>query len=128
MSNTEKILTITASICLLALYGCGSGCPGKEKMKASISTLLPVDLEVLEVGDLKEVSGLCEVVVKTNNMPVVFYVDKKGKYVISGSIVDLATKRNLTAEKQRKYAPPAQPTPPAKPPQEKKQQNKGTRK
>lgn len=120
--NYFKTAVLTSGVMLFsaALFGCGSSCPSKEKMKASISKILPVNLEVVEVAQLKEIPGLCEVVVKTDNLPVVFYVDKKGKFVISGSIVELQTKRNITSEKQRKYSPAAAPAAPASVPQQKK--------
>ncbi len=115
MKSAKTALSMVAAVIVsFLLFGCGSDCPTKEKMKTSISTILPVNLEVMEVAPLKEISGLCEVVVKTNNMPVVFYVDKKGKFVLSGSIVELKTKRNITSDKQRKYSPSAAPAAPQK--------------
>lgn len=124
-----KIMVLIWAVILIsvAIFGCGYRCPTKEEMKTLIATILPVNLEVVEVAPLKEISGLCEVVVRTNEIPVIFYTDKKGAYVISGSIVEMQTKRNLTSLTQKKYAPLAPVLPPALP-QQKKPSKKPTAK
>lgn len=58
---------------------------------------------VPEVGQINQVSkspitGLYEVVTQEH----LFYTDEKAQFLINGSIIDLASKRNLTEERARK--------------------------
>ena len=88
----------------LSLVAC-SAPPTKEQVKESVKRIIPVNFEVLQVSELKEVPGLYEVILRANNQPIVLYVDKKAKYVISGSLMALDTKTNLTLESQKKFLP-----------------------
>ena len=86
----------------LALAACSSP-PSKEKVKESVKKIIPVAFEVLEVNELKAIPGLYEVVLKADKQPIVLYMDKNAKYLISGSLMSLDTKTNLTLESQKKY-------------------------
>ncbi len=86
------------------LAACSSEAPNKEEVAASIKKIMPVNFEVLEINKLTDIPGLFEVVVNVGKQPVVFYIDKKAKYVVSGSIVAVDTKKNLTLETQKKFA------------------------
>lgn len=86
------------------LVGCGG--PSKDKVKESIKQILPIDFEITNLRELKEIPGVYEVVLKLDKQHIVFYVDKKAKYIISGSVVETATKKNLTLETQNAYNPP----------------------
>ncbi len=79
--------------------GCG-GAPSRDVVKASVKKIMPVDFEISEVNKLKEISGLYEVVLKLNNQSIIFYTDKDAKYIVSGSIVEADTKKNITMERQ----------------------------
>ncbi|ABQ26007.1 disulfide isomerase DsbC N-terminal domain-containing protein [Geotalea uraniireducens] len=102
-SKWLKVLIFGVMIMAL-LAACSGGTPKKEEVTASIKKILPVNFEVLEINKLKDIPGLCEVVVKVDKQPVVFYIDNKAKYVVSGSIVAVDTKQNLTLETQKKFA------------------------
>lgn len=97
----KKFLLIT-SLSLL-LTACG-GAPKKEDVTASIKKIMPVNFEVLDVSPVKGISGLYEVLVKADKQSVVLYVNKNAKLVVSGSIVDVDSKQNLTLEAQKKMA------------------------
>jgi thiol:disulfide interchange protein DsbC len=56
------------------------------------------DVKVLEVR-LAPVKGLWEVVLENNGQKGIAYIDCSKRYLISGSIIDLATKANLTQER-----------------------------
>lgn len=98
-----KRFFIVASLALI-LGACSSE-PTKEQVGTSIKKMMPVPFEVLQVKELSEIPGLFEVVLVANKQPIVLYVDKKAQYVISGSLMSLATKDNLTLETQRKFLP-----------------------
>lgn len=94
MSLVAKLLLI---IIISVLCGC-SAAPNKETVTKSIKKIMPPNYEVLSVNQLKEVPGLIEVAVKMDKQPVIFYMDLKGKYVFSGSVVELENRKNLTAD------------------------------
>jgi thiol:disulfide interchange protein DsbC len=107
----KLILRLTILLALvLSISACGSA-PTKEKVTTGIKKIMPVNFEVVEINKVPEVPGIYEIVIKIDKQHVVFYMDGKGQYVISGSIVDTATNKNLTVEKQKKYLP-AQPAGP----------------
>jgi len=84
------------------LFACSTQIPSKEAVSESIKKIMPPNFQVLSIVPLKEVPGLIEVSVKMNKQPVVLYMDKKAQYVLSGSLLHIETKRNLTAEAQSK--------------------------
>lgn len=86
------------------VIGCG-GAPSKDAVKASVKKIMPVDFEIAEVRKLNEISGLYEVVLKLNNQSIIFYTDKDAKYIVSGSIVEADTKKNITMERQMALNP-----------------------
>jgi thiol:disulfide interchange protein DsbC len=76
-----------------------SASPGMTSSEA-LSTLKEIipEVKVLEVN-VTPVQGLFEVVVETKGQKGIIYLDAQRKYLISGSIVDVATKENLTQER-----------------------------
>lgn len=98
MFKKYLVLTLVA----LSLAACSKP-PAKEQVQEAIKQFIPVNFEVMQLSELKEVPGLYEVVVSVNEQPVVFYVDKKAKYVFSGSVMSVETKGNLTVETQKKF-------------------------
>lgn len=94
------ILVLSAA---LLLTGCG-GAPKKDDVTVAIKKIIPMHFEVLEIKCVDAVPGLFEVVLKVDKQPIVLYVDKNSKYVVSGSIVEVETKQNLTTEAQKRFA------------------------
>jgi hypothetical protein len=113
-----KSRTIAAAVMVTALLaGCGSA-PSKEKVAEALKPIMPPSFSVSSVEKLNVLKDVYEVVVAIDNQPTVLYVDNKLKHVISGSIVEIASKKNLTYETQMKNRTGAQPqpAPAAKPP------------
>ena len=96
-----KIIAVVALSA--ALTACG-GVPKKEDVATSIKKIMPVNFEVIAVSAVSGIPGLFEVQVKVDKQPVVLYVNKSAKLVVSGSIVDVDSKQNLTLEAQKKMA------------------------
>jgi hypothetical protein len=94
-------LILIASISM-ALGGCGAT-PSKEKVKEAISKLIPNKFEIVSIQKLKEVPGLVEVVLRADQQPIVIYMDQKAKYIVSGNVMAVDSKRNLTMERQKSY-------------------------
>lgn len=100
----KKILVrFTAVVSIaLALTACSGGAPKNELVTASIKKIMPVNFEVQGVSPVKDVPGLYEVLVKADKQPLVLYVNSKATVVVTGSIVEVETKKNLTLEAQKK--------------------------
>ena len=94
---------LSVATCLLLSLAACSAAPTKDQVKESVKKIIPVAFEVLEVNEVKDIPGLYEVVIRANKQPIVLYMDKKTKYVISGSLMSLDNKSNLTLETQKKF-------------------------
>lgn len=98
-----KVIILTSVS--IVLSACG-GTPKKEDVAASIKKIMPVNFEVIAVAPVSGISGLFEVQVKADKQSLVLYVNKSAKLVVSGSIVDVDSKQNLTLEAQKKIIRP----------------------
>ena len=101
MNKSRIKLLLLFAVCVL-FPACSTNTPSKETVTASIKKIMPPNFEVVSVAPLKEVPGLIEVAVKMGDQPVVLYLDKKAKYVLSGSLLNIESKQNLTIEAQKK--------------------------
>jgi hypothetical protein len=98
----KKFLAV--SLLALLCAGCSSsGGPSKELVKQSMQKVLPVPFQVLDIRGVKGIPGLYQVALKAGSQPIVVYMDSKGKYLISGSLMELDTKTNLTLQNQKNY-------------------------
>lgn len=86
---------------LLALTACNTA-PKQEDVTASIKKIMPVNFQVHGVTAVEGVPGLFEVLVQADKQAVVLYVNKNAKLIVSGSIIEVDTKKNLTLEAQKK--------------------------
>ncbi len=89
------------------LAGC-SVAPTKEKVTEALKPIMPANFTVNSVEKLDAIKDIFEVVVVIDQQPTVIYMDKNLKHVISGSIVEIASKKNLTYETQMKNKPAGQ--------------------
>jgi protein-disulfide isomerase len=64
---------------------------------AILKEVIP-DAKVLETHS-SPISGLTEVAVESKGQKGILYLDSTGKYLVSGSIVEIRGKRNLTQER-----------------------------
>jgi protein-disulfide isomerase len=101
MSNVRKAVVIF--LACWALTACG-GQPKKEEVTASLKKIMPINFEIVAIAPVSGISGLFEVQVKADKQPLVLYVNKNANLVVSGSIVDINSKQNLTLEAQKKLA------------------------
>ncbi len=69
----------------------------KDEMLNLIKEGIP-DVKIIEVRS-SPVKGLWEIAVESRGQKGIVYIDSSKKYLISGSIVDLKTKANLTQER-----------------------------
>ena len=113
----KMVMNLVVMAVMALTCSCGKGLPTNDAVKEAIKGILPGGFEVASVASMNELNGLIEVVVKVNGQPVVFYLDKSLKYLVSGSAVELASKKNLTLETQKKFmaAQPAATAPAAAP-------------
>ncbi|MFN3504795.1 MAG: DsbC family protein [Caldimicrobium sp.] len=75
-----------------------SNCPKVEDFQKVLDTLQKgISLEKIEKTP---VSGLCEVVIKLSDIDrAIIYTDSTGKFLISGNIIEIGTKKNLTSDR-----------------------------
>ncbi len=101
-------LVLTSSF---ALSACGPSKPSEEKIKTSIKKIMPIEPQIISVKTLDYFPGLVEVVIKIDGKPVIFYTDKTGDYIVSGSILKAENKQNLTQEAMKAQGGETAPTP-----------------
>jgi hypothetical protein len=112
----KMIKQIAATLLITAMVsGCSSD-PTADKVTEALKPIMPPNFTVNSVVKLNALSDIYEVVVLIDKQPTVLYLDKKLKHVISGSIVEIATKKNLTYETQMKNKPTDQPQSAVQPP------------
>jgi len=103
----KKILAFGLFVSFLSvgLVSCQQSkvCPTEEKIKTGVKELIPQEFKVESVQALKDIPGLCEVVIKVGAQPLVFYTDKEMKYVMAGNLISLADKKNITRERQQEF-------------------------
>ena len=91
-------------LCLFVLaFAACSKPPATEQVQESIKQFIPVNFEVLRISEFKGIPGLYEVVISVSGEPVVLYVDKKAKFVLSGNIMSTEDKANLTLQTQQEF-------------------------
>jgi thiol:disulfide interchange protein DsbC len=103
----KKVLSVTAMImiCCIVLshpfqdsaFGAGKDAMSKEAASEVLKTIMP-DVKVLSV-EPAAVDGLWETVFESRGEKGIAYIDSAGKYVIMGSILNVATKTNITKKK-----------------------------
>jgi thiol:disulfide interchange protein DsbC len=97
----KKLVLALFSGSLLAGCYTSTECPSKDSLKANLKEFIPGQFEVESVQGLKEMPGVCEVVLKVGAQPIIFYTNKDGKYVLAGNLIDITNKRNLTKDRRQ---------------------------
>ena len=87
-----KTIVICGTLCLFLLLA-SPGAPGAPS-SADIQKLLPANLRIESLTFSPDI-GLYEVVAQGN----IFYMTPNMKYMFVGNVIEVATRRNLTAEK-----------------------------
>ncbi len=97
-------------VSLLGLNACSklesTKCPSQNTITTNIEHFTPPGAKVNVVAEkpLKQIKGLCEVVVKINGgLPTVIYTDPKGNYFIAGQLLNAITKENLTEKTMNQF-------------------------
>jgi len=97
------VRTLPILLLVSVLPACTGSSPSKEVVTTALKKVIPVVFTIEEIKALKEIPGVCEVVITANNQPLVFYMNNKGTHIISGSVIEVATKKNLTLDVMKKY-------------------------
>ncbi|NPA33124.1 MAG: DsbC family protein [Aquificae bacterium] len=79
-----------------------ASCPSPQEVEKVLEDLTLKKMKVETVKPLEEL-GLCVAVVKSGLKPLVIYVDKDLKYLISGNLIDIKKRENLTAKIANEY-------------------------
>jgi hypothetical protein len=82
------------------LPACSGSCPSKETARTVLQPFLQRKFEIAGIRSLPQGLPLCEAVVTVDKQPpFVLYLDKKARYIVSGSIFEAASKKNITLER-----------------------------
>lgn len=98
----SSFLKASLLFAMFFLFACSNQTPSKEVVTESIKKIMPPNFEVITIAQLKEIPGVIEVSIKMDKQPVVLYMDKKAQYVLSGSLLHVESKKNLTIDAQAK--------------------------
>lgn len=101
MRNFHFIGLLMATLLLSATISTAAETLTKED---AVQALKDIEGEVIAVAP-SEVPGLYQVTVKMQDRNIPVYLDSTGTYMISGNIIDLQQRRNLTEELFRRINP-----------------------
>lgn len=94
----NPLKTISLSVFLISLTACGMAESGDKEIRANLQKKIP-DLEITSVSKTPY-GGLYEVVVDGQAA----YATSDGKYLILGNVIDVNSKKNLTAARNAKLS------------------------
>ncbi len=102
----KKFLILASIPMALVVSSCSVGqtsCPTQDQVKSAVKEFIPQEFNVVSVSNLKDIPGLCEVVIKVGAQPIVFYMDSKGEHIMAGNLLSVKEKKNITAERQKEF-------------------------
>jgi thiol:disulfide interchange protein DsbC len=91
----NKLLLAVATICITLLFSSLANAQAEQQIKTEIQKKLGPNVKVKSVS-AAPVAGLYEILVGNE----VFYTDASGKYLIQGEIIELASGKNITEQRQ----------------------------
>ncbi len=99
----KKVLVAFLGLNLILPAMLYADCPSKSKLKEKLKEIFHENWEIAAVEEIKG-TELCAVVVKSGIRSMTIYVDKNVKYLFTGNLFDLKSKKNITAELSREYS------------------------
>jgi len=91
-------------LCLGSIAWGEKNCLTSAKAEGILKEFMPANFKILSVKPVKDIPGLCEVVIKVaHKPPLIIYMDAKGAYLLSGNLFRLKDKKNLTLENAESY-------------------------
>ncbi|HDO22618.1 MAG TPA: hypothetical protein ENG86_07160 [Nitrospirae bacterium] len=104
MSKKIRYLFPVLLIFMISLYflpaddiAGATGAMTQEKARTTLSAIMP-DVKIISV-EKAAVKGLWEVAIQSRGRKGIVYLDNAGKRAIFGSIIDIATRTNITKKK-----------------------------
>jgi thiol:disulfide interchange protein DsbC len=91
----NKFLSVLALLCIALLFSGHVHAQAEQQIKAEVQKKLGANVKIRSVSPTP-VTGLYEVLVGNE----VFYTDTSGKYIVQGEIIELATGKNITEQRQ----------------------------
>ncbi len=99
----RKFLTVFLGLSLILPATIYASCPSKEELRDKLKEIFHENWKIEAVEEIKGIE-LCAVVVKSGIRSMTIYVDKEVKYLFTGNLFNLKSKKNITAELSRKYS------------------------
>lgn len=104
-----KFRNVAAALMVATVLAGCTPAPTTEKVTEVLKPIMPPDFAVNSVSKLDVLNDIYEIGVTINKQPAVLYIDKTLKHLISGSVMEIASKKNLTYEAQMKNKPAGTP-------------------
>lgn len=99
--KSTRWISVAVLLFALVLSSCG-GAPKKESVEAAVKKIMPMAFEIVSIAAVKDIPGLYEVLIRADKQSIVLYLNSKANLVVSGSIVEVDSRKNLTIEAQKK--------------------------
>ncbi len=101
----KKLLGVSTILFTITLTACSSvgKCPTQDQVKTAVKGFIPQEFNVESISSVKDIPGLCEVVIKVGAQPLVFYTDSKANYIMAGNLISVKDSKNLTRERQQEF-------------------------
>jgi hypothetical protein len=100
-SQSLRKLAVIVLMSLAALLAWSAAPAQEAQVKRLLESKLGMKVETVGKGPY---AGLFEVVTENGGEREIYYTDEKVNYLISGNIIDVGTRRNLTQERLDKLA------------------------
>jgi thiol:disulfide interchange protein DsbC len=102
MAMRKHIVILFAAIALITFSNLPLLFADEEKLTSEdaekvLSSVIP-DIKVIEVRP-SQIKGLWEIALESKGQKGILYLDSSKNYILSGSILDIKTKSNLTQER-----------------------------
>ncbi len=101
----KKLLILSSAALISVVSACSSvsKCPTQDQVKSVAEEFIPQSFSVESVSSVKDIPGLCEVVIKVGAQPLVFYTDSNANYIVAGNLISVKDKKNLTQERRKEF-------------------------
>lgn len=99
MTSVRKL--VICSLAVVSMMACGAAaaeCPPAVDIAKNVQKIFRKKVQIKEISP-SAVDGLCEIVVTLQGKHNIIYTDSTGKYLLTGSLIDSETRKDLSREK-----------------------------
>lgn len=97
----RKFYILSIGLLISSCYTQPQNCPSEERVTQLMKKQGAKTVNIESINEVKDIPGLCEVVIRDGINPIIFYINKRGDRVIVGNILDANTNENLTIKRKK---------------------------